>query len=183
MFSNISEAWSRDPVMEISSKISQGEFEHNRPQNNIFKIDSNKDIDTNSINLSANDISSDYLSYAPVKHSKNKSRYPIDKYSDLDSISELLPSDTLLTSRCNHCAKHLAKCNQCTRQIKKIINDRVNARLDQFILESRLKEIGKQQTVEQFHTPANNQWNQPLMIAIGILIIVLLLFLIMKSNK
>ena len=98
MFSNITEAWSHDPVKEITNKLSRGAFQTNTDQSEIFNFkNQNNTINQNKVKIKKQDIlslsednslsllsenttgintiDSDFGSFAPVNFDK------YDKYS------------------------------------------------------------------------------------------------------
>lgn len=165
MFSNINDAWTKDPVKEITNKLSKNVFKPNVQD----EITDNKNYgnasDTNSFHFfSENTLGMDGLSsdmnYAPV----NFDKYMKNKYVDTKKVSD-----------------H-DKCDKCYDKLKKLINDKINKKFDEFLLENKLKQI--QNFSNPQITPQFISWRETLIIIIGVLIIVFILFLIFKSvNK
>ena len=238
MFSNINEAWGRDPVKEMTEKLSKGAFQSQTSHSNIFNFKNQnnlinndktalKDVvslSDNSINLlsenttnsdysapsiySSRDMikglsdASEYSSYAPVnfgKYSKNKknklknSKHPsvtsID-FSDTDtSDSNFL--DSVEDSRCTYSIKHLKKCDRCYYKLKRMVDSKVNKKIDAILLDTKMKQL--QNTTSSTIQPSvpynqtngiSDSWKEVLIIIIGAIIAIFIIFLIVKSlNK
>lgn len=209
MFSHINEAWNYDPVKEITNKLSRGSFRTNTDQSEVFnfknqsKINSNDILslsDENSLNLLSEDtsylntIDSDFCSYAPVnfdkypyKKKQNKNRYS-RKY-DSDTNPSL--SDSIDTSRCNYSIKHLKKCDRCYDKLKNLINNKVNKKFDEIILDTKMKQLQNPSSMSQLPIlqqpiaiPQSNHsdsWKETLIIVIGAIIAMFIIFLIVKA--
>ena len=93
MFSNITDAWTHDPVREISDKLSKGAFRDNTEQSKIFNFKNQpkektnpKDTlslsDVNSISLlSENIVSNNHAYYSESDFKSNFAPVNFDKYS------------------------------------------------------------------------------------------------------
>ena len=237
MFSNITEAWSYDPVKEITDKLSKGAFRTNAEQNEIFKFknlkDSNKNDSKNDSKNNSKDISnlsdidslsllsentlasntimnSDYGSFAPINFNKyqKKSHHGKNKIitddSDSNSDSNLnFFSESEHESRCNYSVKHLKKCDKCYFKLKKLVNSQVHKKVDEIILENKMKQLqetmtlpktqnsfpsGQTMTTQLIPYTQNNStsesWKETLIIVIGAIIAIFIIFLVAKSiNK
>jgi hypothetical protein len=220
MFSNINDAWDRDPVKEMTNKLSNGAFKTQTDRAEIFnfKDGSNKinnarignkcesdnsifsqsslDLFSNS-NLSPKKnkshigssleytLDSDYSSYAPVNFKKKP-------YYSKSLIDSDLFSESITDSKCMYSVKHLKKCDGCYSKLKKMINQKVNKKFDEMMLDMKMKQIqtGMQipnqiQSVPQYQSnPFSDSWKETLIIMIGALIALFMIFLIVRSlNK
>lgn len=102
MFSHIEEAWNKDPVKQITGKLSKGAFltntnyseifnfkDHNNSNKHVDKTPNSKDIlsisDANSLSLlsentnASNIINSDFSSFAPVNFDKYLNKKKVEK--------------------------------------------------------------------------------------------------------
>ncbi len=180
MFSNISEAWSNDPVKEMSNKLSNGGFPEHTQRAEIYQFknsdiknksnDKNKNkIDIDDISLSNNSISltdgffnkkfkSNYSGPAPVNFRKGDSKR-INAFNDYDlSDDNLADTDYNLKcghgTKCNYRVNHLNNCDRCYKKLKKMIDSKVEKKFNEMILEDKLKQLQ-----QQILTLPNNQLN------------------------
>ncbi|QGR53897.1 hypothetical protein [Moumouvirus maliensis] len=217
MFSNmtdITEAWERDPVKGMTKKISDGIFNADRDKNKTIYKFKNDSKDFNSLSLSDNYS----LSSKNSLSLKNSPKISLD--SDISTVlpsnfkkrggiknnilnlSEIINSDSSFTengfnTKCEHSIKHIKKCNKCYDQLKKIVDNKVMKKMDEIILDNKLKQIqaftpnltqqNTQQNISQ-NIPQNNSsiinkdsWKETLVIVIGVIIALFIIFLIIKA--
>ncbi|BCS83093.1 hypothetical protein QLL95_gp1030 [Cotonvirus japonicus] len=151
-----------------------------------FKIDLSSNLNSN---LNSN-LSSDYGGFAPV----NFNKYIKQNKPSKISLSSVLNSDSdnfldhKYNSKCEFSVKHLRKCNRCYDNLKKIIDDKLNKKIDEYILENKLKQIqtlvpptNKQDSmIESFGNKNSDQWKIITIVIISIIVIIIILFFMMK---
>lgn len=249
MYSSITEAWSHDPVKEMTDKLSNGSFILNSEENgdynskknmqNMQNMRNNRNqekmlldkynnslniSDINSISLMSDNMlvparnSIDYGPFAPAKFDKfskknnynRRPNYNINIDSDTEnSVSDYFYDKSSRHShhKCNYSVRHLKNCDRCYEKLKQLINDKVDKRFDEMMLDYKLKQIQNvssnqilqtshhtqpQQAVQpiqpfqpfqQIQTNTNS-WKETLIIVIGVLIALFIMFLIIKAlNK
>lgn len=222
MFSTITEAWSHDPVKEMTDKLSNRSFETNnnlqlnpeRSENQIFIGNKNQNEMVvpkydNSLNMSdINTISlmSDnslipskkniiYSPFAPAQFDKydkfSRRKTSERKYLDTDSENSVSDyfHDKTQRYRCDFSIKHLKNCDRCYQKLKQLINDKMDKKFDEMMLDYKLKQIQNipnQQTptaqpFQQMQNSQNsNSWRETLMIVIMVILVILVIFLIIK---
>src|SRR5579872_2672385 len=147
MFSNIHEAWNKDPVKEMTDRLNRGEFKNEPDFANAFKF---KDHNNNMNNLSCGGNRSpstptkDSVKSISLQDSlKLESSDPmlsLSTYSAPESLYapvnfkkkhmdyDLLTSETdgmsldglsITDSKCSYSIKHLRKCGRCYRSLIK----------------------------------------------------------------
>lgn len=239
MFSNISDAWSKDPVREITDKLSKGVFRSETEQSNVFNFKSQKkdvnekknltadkegiNLTDDSLSLFSENVISDGIvsdnkpfsrivsdnqlfsnSYAPNSvHSQSDDYYPVnfDKYpvskkkyhvphnpstsvvTDTES-SEPKLFDSVEESRCNYSTRHLKKCDHCYNKLKKMINTKINKKIDEMVLDRKIKQLQNMPTSTQKNTSVlSDSWKETLIIIIGAVIAIFIIFLIVRCFR
>ncbi|AGF85386.1 hypothetical protein QJ854_gp396 [Moumouvirus goulette] len=214
MFSNmtdVTEAWERDPVKEMTKKINNGNFDANRDKNKTIYKFKNDSKDLNSLSLSDNyslssrnslsfknspkiSLDSDISSVLPSNFSKHGARLK----NNILNLSEIINSDSSFTengfdTKCEHSIKHIKKCNKCYDQLKKIVDNKVSKKMDEIILDNKLKQIQAfTPNLTQQNNPQNNpqnnhsiintdSWKETLVIVVGVIIALFIIFLIIKA--
>lgn len=179
MFSNINDAWNLDPVREMTEKLSKGCFKKEPSRADIFNfkdmgrgINNSRVKSDNSVVLSEKsiDLSSDYESYAPIDFG-HKSESDSEEFSYNDS-------------KCSYSYRHLKKCDRCYYQMKKIIDRKVEKKLDDYILDMKMKQIQSQTQPYQipfrsYETPESVK--EMVIIMFGMLIALFIIFMIVKN--
>jgi hypothetical protein len=130
--------------------------------------------------------------YAPVHFDrysgkkKSFSRY-IDPDSDDDDYFDS-ESDRFTRSRCSYSIKHLKKCDRCYDKLKDLINARVNKKMDEIILDTKLKQIQSmpmQNTSPSYPQPQHatnpDAWKEMAVIIIGAIMAMFIIFLIVRA--
>jgi hypothetical protein len=169
MFSNIQEAWSQDPVKEMTSRLNRGEFKTENDFANSFKFkDHNNNTNNNhcgmrtnesdKINItstalkdsirSANDqtlsLTTSYPgmdSYAPVNFKKNRKT----DYNFLSSDeNSMFGSDSAYDSKCSYSVKHLKKCGKCYRALMKLVEKKIKKKIDDVVIDMKFKQLQTQ---------------------------------------
>lgn len=198
MFSNITDAWERDPVREITNKLTTGSYhmdnnpfryknEKNKINNSRIKKndDSSISLSDNSIRLS--DIGIDYSPYAPVDFGKKtKKKYSLNtsdfNTSDSSESSGMFGTNTG-SSKCSFSTRHIKKCSGCHDRLKKMVNKKVTKKFDEMMLEYKMKQL--QNTPPPIQQPVQtntnyDSWKEILIIVIGGIIALFIIFLIVK---
>lgn len=228
MFSDITEAWEKDPVREITNKLnknSHGKYQY--AYNHRFSEKSPTDVlnlsNTNRRNTSLSntrdqfsdasldllsestidlknddfnsDYNSDYSSYAPVdfnrknnfkkSHKKQYSKHHRKKYDNSNSNS----NSTIGDSKCDFSVTHLKKCDPCYKRLKKLINKKVQSKMDDAMLDYKMKMLQSNIPIQATqpvsatpsHTHLSDSWKETLIIIIGAIVAIFLIFLITKS--
>lgn len=161
MYSNIIEAWNKDPVKEMTNKLSK-----NRKFLSLSSTDSEKPIKKSIDSLSLSDIGS--LSILS------------EKRNDLPEKSILKSSkNSSENSICSNTISHLKSCDTCNHRIKQMIDDKVKKKFDELILDNKLKELQN----SKFSNEKSISWKEILIIVGGIIIILLIIFLIIKVSQ
>lgn len=130
-------------------------------------------------------------------HPQKRRQEIVHTYTDdSDTINSVNTSDFFNESKCNHSMKHFKNCNRCCDKIKKLVNIQVNEKLDEIILDNKLKQLQTmpiqamplQQTTGNINCPASKDnsvtsdlWKNVLIITIGIIVVLILIFLIVKT--
>lgn len=210
MFSHINEAWDRDPVKEITNKLSTGDFrkisDHdkifdfkNKQQNNAEDIINFSDM--NSISLMSEKYNPqkkeniDISPFASVNFDKYAGKKKsFDRY--IDSDNNYSENDFFRTyqnkkhSNCNFSIRHLEKCDRCYDNLKYLIDSKINKKFDELMLDSKLKQIqsisenkNQSNNTNNYNSTQNSQIHLTLIIVIGVIIALLILFLIVKAMK
>lgn len=160
MFSNITDVWNNDPVKEISKKISSGLFNHPNCNNEYQLLQKAKQEESND------------------KIDRKNNYYYLD---DNDTYSISVASDykskykTKTQLQCHESINHIVECKECYEKLQKKIVNRFDKKLDKIFLKNKLKKIQKSSYKK------SQIWKNISVIVIGILIILLFLFLIIKS--
>lgn len=219
---DVTEAWDRDPVKEMTQKINNGNFDANKQKNrSIYKFKNSKNNDPISLSENSYSLSSrNSLSSKNYQSPKNISTYSIDsdlstvsppklskysklKFGDILNLSEIINSDPGYkdNNKCENTIKHIKKCNKCYDQLKKLVDTKVNKKIDEIILDNKLKQIqaftpnltqtpsttiltsayDAYTTHKPVATNITDSWKETLVIVIGIIIALLIIFLIIKA--
>ncbi|ANB50554.1 hypothetical protein [Powai lake megavirus] len=224
MFSNmtdVTEAWDRDPVKEMTQKINNGNFDANKQKNrSIYKFKNSKNNDSVSLSENSYSLSSRNSLSSKNQSPKNISTYSIDsdlstisppklskysklKFGDILNLSEIINSDPGYKdkTKCENTIKHIKKCNKCYDQLKKLVDMKVGKKIDEIILDNKLKQIQaftpnltqppsttiltSTYDTNTTHKPIirniSDSWKETLVIVIGIIIALLIIFLIIKA--
>lgn len=230
MYSNISEAWSHDPMKEISHQLSKSLEDNNKHaeifnfknhtntinQNSIKSIPQDNLSDDNSLSLASHsynptyktmfdnidntdntdntDISDVIGSYAPVTFGAGKKKKAFDRFIDddidyLDSDSDETVFDKKLrNSKCNYTVKHLKRCSRCYDKMKLLVNSKVQKKLDEMILDNKIKQI-QNMSIPASVPPLNIAQPQPQSLTyhistpifiVSVIIAIILILLIIK---
>ncbi|AAV50714.1 hypothetical protein [Acanthamoeba castellanii mimivirus] len=219
MYSNITKAWHEDPVKEITSKLSKGYFNANK--NNKFENErsseiSDKILDKNPkynflstesdlVSLTENNLhllsnnsahisdlnSSEFGNYAPVDFATKIKPHNIS--------NKHLPLVSSKDSECDFSMNHIKHCNICYGRLKELINNKVSKKMDEIILDNKIKQIqsfvpsldnlsksnlttDQSMNNQNRNTISNNDlWKTALIIIIGIVIILLLIIVMIKT--
>ena len=136
----------------------------------------------------------DYGMYAPVNFNKyfpkrHSSILDDDNSSDpLDREESSIFFDSDKKSRCSYSVKHLKKCNRCYIKLKKLINRKVTKKFDEIILDNKIKQIQSQsqfQPISQQQPIISNSmsdsWKQMMIMMIGIILLILIIFSVIKG--
>lgn len=156
MYSSIIDAWDRDPVKEMTNKISKSTITHSDALVSLSNITDNLSLDTG---LSCSDSAklNTYSPYAPVKRRKTR-------------------------DKCYSSMKHIKKCDKCFSKLRKMINEKVIEKFDTLVLDKRLNTPTTDKIPEWQVRFLNNSnsWKETLIIVSGVIITILLIFLIVK---
>lgn len=163
MFANISEAWDNDPVKEISNKISRtkcDEKHHNASTELVESIDPNDTIE--SIQLSSTLEYPTFNRYIDGTKGKqfrsniyntlnNSTRDGFDshfeqhEFSTYPSESDEYPG----FDSCNYSLAHIKKCDRCYLNLKRLIQTKVNEKVDSIILDNKLRQLQQMNYMQQ----------------------------------
>ena len=141
---------------------------------------------------------SDYGSYAPVHFSRLPKKNKL-RSSKQPSITSLNFSDTTDSnflesvddSRCSYSVKHLKKCDRCYYKLKRLIDNKVNKKIDDILLDTKMRQLQNaaliQQPIAQSQSTGgttSDSWKETLIIIVGAIIAIFIIFLIFKClNK
>ena len=124
------------------------------------------------------------------RSSKRQSPHLFEMTDDSDE-SDYDETDQGMTSECGYSMRHLKKCGQCYRKLMKLIDKKVKRKNDDFIFDTKMRQI-QSQTPSSSQLSNNNNNNQPfintndsfketLIIVSGAIIVIFIIFLITKS--
>lgn len=212
MFSNITDAWTNDPVKDITNKLSNGAFLNHNEHENIFNFkkqnfsENKKNINlnepaglseklaagstrfsefTNSDNLSLSLLSDntdvvDYSDAKPIKNYLDKSKKnkvirqkkePVAyNFTDTDT-SNIFDSIEANNPEIKNQDRYYYQ------KIKKLVDDKINKKLDDFMLENKLKQI---ENFSQTEKKCDNSWRDMVYIIIAVVIVILIIVLVFK---
>jgi hypothetical protein len=220
MFSTIAEAWNRDPVREMTDKINSGVFTKPSVQSEVFnhknqgnavnesrvpkpspkinpfrakhysdlslsnisEVSSESPCLSNGLSLLSTGTDSDFGKYAPVSFMKSKPK------------NDNWIANSFGDSRCDYSIKHLDKCEKCYGNLKKLINRKVRSKMDNIILDMKMKQLESSQISHfipslmnphynpaQLSTPVkNDSWKNTFIIVIGTIVALFIIFLLVK---
>jgi hypothetical protein len=173
MFSNIHEAWNKDPVKEMTDRLSRGEFKSEPDIVNAFKFkDHNNNLNSQSCGGNKSPATSvkDSIKSISLHDSlklesslSNDSRDPmlsLSTYSAPESLYapvnfkkkhmdyDLLTSETdglsMTDSKCSYSIKHLRKCGRCYRSLIKLVEKKIKKRIDDAVIDMKFKQLQSQ---------------------------------------
>lgn len=132
----------------------------------------------------------EYGPFAPAnldKYPKSKEKkYHKIKHPSITSLNDITTSESDLIesvndSKCDYSVKHLNKCDRCYYKLKRMIDNKVNKKLDELVLEQKMKQIQNMpvQTPVQ-PNPSSESWKETLIIVVGAIIAIFIIFLIVK---
>ena len=215
MFSNITDAWTNDPVKEITNRLSKGAFQDRTDHEKMFNfknqnlLENNKRINDNDMLSLSENISlslasentnyikspfisdvSEYTTFAPANYDKyeNKKQKSIKTQhhpsvlsintTDTDTSNIL---DTAEDSKCSYSSKHLKKCDRCYYKLKKLVDNNINKKIEDIILDNKMKQLETFSQTQQLQKPTqSDSWKETLIIVIGAVIAILIILLIFK---
>ena len=178
MFSNIHEAWSKDPVKEMTSRLNRGDFKNDNEFVNAFKFkDHNNDFNGQSIKPT-NDRSSREIPTTSLKEKDNQhssrsidlssitspnNTLSLSTYSDASSYAPVdfkrnkkmkydfmnSESESFTDSKCSYSIKHLKKCGKCYRSLIKLIEKKIKKKMDDVIIDMKFKQLQTQHLSSQ----------------------------------
>ena len=181
MYSTIDEAWGNEKDNDVETEKSSKKTETDTEALSLANI-----TDTPTL-----DISDRYTrrSRQRLSRSRSRSKRPKYKYQD-DSFSEYDDTETLSVPK----SKKI-NCGECYDGIRNLIDNKLDRLVNDFVLETKLKQISAANnpnplaipTVEQFssNNSTNNnsiQWKDLALIALCFIIVLLILFLIFKTR-
>lgn len=168
MFSNITDAWHKDPVKEISEKLSKENFRKNTPYEEAFNFrKKNSNLSDNCVSLFSDEST---LSPIPYKKKYNKKNPP----DPAPSHPKLKISDTFYN------------------QLELLINERVRQKFNEMTLENKLEsklESKLENRLNKLEKTRNTSsfgscWKEVVIVVAILIIVVLLLFIFGKTlNK
>lgn len=143
-------------------------------------IDSIDSIDSIGTIDSLGTIDSD-ISYASINSKKNAFGYPYKKKHRSNKYQYISDSDT----KYNDSLDHQYECNQCHKNLIKLVNSKVDKKFKELMLENKLNQLEHFTTnAKQSSTNLNIYWKDTLIIVAGIVIALIIILLIVKSfNK
>lgn len=196
MYSTISDAWNNNPINQINNKLRNDSFNDHTSHANIFNLSSKQKLNRQTCTtdlIGASDTSINLLSEADMKSDTNYASFsPINlrrksnRFSDFDSDSDSLD---IPDSRCTYSVRHLSKCARCYKQLNKLIDKKVNAKISDIILDDRLKNLQNKPVAEPIQ-PNQNQlilsgisdiWKETLILIIGAVIAIFLIYLASRA--
>jgi hypothetical protein len=210
MFSNIHEAWNKDPVKEMTDRLNRGEFKSEPDLVNAFKFkDHNNNINSQSCGgsksppvrdsgksislqdslklessdpmLSLSTYSAPESLYAPVNFKKKHMDYDL-LTSETDRMS--LDTMSMTDSKCSYSIKHLRKCGRCYRSLIKLVEKKIKKRIDDAVIDMKFKQLQSQHLAAPQPAPTtivSDSWKETLIIVFGAVITMFLIFLIVRS--
>lgn len=85
-------------------------------------------------------------------------------------------------SKCSKVAHHLKKCNRCSKKLKKLINNKLNAKYKDLLIDKHITHTSAQQLQPVASVPAfSDSFKETLLIVVAAIIVIFILFLIAKS--
>jgi len=247
MFSNINEVWGKkDPVRQISEKISQGILPNKDPYHQIYNMpksqkeakeedrphkssvpqptDQNYDLASDSkysllsdtdlgplngeSRLSHDDAAVPKSSPKPALKKKSRSNdsdrerktasfdmltsedveMSLTDWKSDDSESLTMSSASAIEhKKCSKVAHHLKKCHRCSKKLKKLINNKLNNKYKDFLINKHINQPRLEQPNLTLAAPHptqsafNDSFKETLLIVVGAIIIIFVLFLIAKT--
>ena len=122
---------------------------------------------------------------------KNKKIYHKSKHPSITSLSNINSTesnlfDTIEDSRCDYSVKHLNKCDKCYYKLKRMIDNKVNRKYDDMVVNYKLQQLqnntaNNNQSHPVQSAPQSDSWKETLIIVIGAIIAIFIIFLIVKS--
>ena len=179
----------------------QNLLQNQKKVNDIVSLSENMSLSLASENTDAskNSLFSDvteYTTYAPANYDKypNKKHKILrgSKHPSINSInftdtdtdtSNIL--DTVEDSKCTYSTKHLKKCDRCYYKLKKLVDNKINKKIDDIVLDTKMKQLeafsqNQQQTSLQKNSGTSDSWKETLIIVVGAIIAILIILLIFK---
>lgn len=210
-YSNIQEAWNHDPVKEITKKLSSNKF-------NIFD-DRSQACYSNLVDNSATRNPPKRLSQTPpdLSFTANEEEEIIDTISSTsfepnyhfrsEFSSPKFPKNRKrartfdsenksFNNPHSRCSGHIKKCNHCYKTLKKLVNAKIRSKIDELILDNKLKQIQIPSTpvsttpyplIQPFTTSQpvttihNDSWKETLIVMLGGIIALVLIYLIVRT--
>lgn len=195
MFSSITEAWDKNPVREITNKLK--ESEKNYTHADLFNLRKDSSVTEESIHLLSTSLDTN-LSLSLDQNlasfpSKNYRILPSEKkdsakVENFDSTETHTFTDSLRESmnhsKCAYHTRHFKKCDQCYQRLKELIDEKVNRKINDVIIDEKLKQLNNLQRSPSEKKTSSDTWKEILIIVSGALIALLLILLIFKTlNK
>lgn len=154
-YSNIDEVWSHDPIKEITNKIS------------------------------GNNSNSDFFDRKKQSNFSPSDPKSLSLTSDFNASDSIMNSIKLDSLQCSHNLAHVRKCNKCNKKIKRLVNLKVNERIDDILLERKLNQLRNLSTIKTNDTQkidnVSNTWKELLVIMVGCILLVFVFLIIFKS--
>lgn len=162
MFSSWDEAWVNDPVKAMTKKIAE------KPP--IMKDKgSDKDSRTSIYDFSTIASPSINMSDTPFRRKISKRE---------TNFSDIFDTPHEKTS-CASATNHIRNCDECYAQFKKMIDRRVNEKLQDMMM---FNNFNRQPTLPE--SSSSDSWKETLIIIAGVVLVIFMLYLMAKSlNK
>lgn len=205
LYSNISEAWKNDPVKEITNKLTLNTHKSYPERSQVFNFknymnEPNKDTIslTESISIMSDGetpYENSQIPYASIPNKSNKSKFMSDNYihpyskkynNNYNKKSYYYgseKSDPFSDSKCDYSIRHLKKCDRCYDRIRQLINSQVNRKIDELILDNKMKQIQNIVPINQpnsINMTSSDSWKETMIIVSGAIIALFIIFLIVK---
>lgn len=152
MFSNITDVWGdQNSMKEITNRLSRNDFRKYNEPKKPKSSDNSVDL------LSGN---SDFISLSPVN------------FKSISPDSE--------DQRCTKHFKHINKCGKCHNRLRKLINSRVDQKMDEIILQNKMKQLN---TPTSIIPKSWSDYGGIIGIMIGAIIILFLILMMIKTLR
>lgn len=169
MFSIIDDAWTNDPVKEMTKKYSDIEnecvVEHTDTNaNNKKNTKSSKHNAIHSITLNSDDLLTEAIN---VGSSSVLEKFTNNQSSDTDD------------TECQYYSKHFRKCNKCNNKIRYLVNKTIDDKIDGILLNQQLKNAMEKK--EDDSLLLKKYWKDLLIVGLVILLFVLIIVIVLKK--
>ena len=188
LFSKLSDAWTKDPVKEMSTKLSKKQFAETDTYSDVFNLNYDNAPTSDATTNTNTDIS--IYTHTPghtQSHESQKSHN--NPTTRLDTVKNpKFKTKKHALSDCENYMIHVKSCKSCNNSLTSIVKAQVAERVDQIILDMKLQQLkDANQTTNACNTSSNpitSYWKEIAILFIGLILIMIIILLIAKSiNK